>query len=191
MAAHRWVGPVPGADASEPCECEMCLRHDEWMVTMEQIIGAWVGALLDSGWLPIEIVRLVKTGSPKSSRASMLVRVEIVSRVPEWIRADGLSQQVVQARGLSSRTGFVAGHIGAGWFEQWFWQQGRGDLRKAERYVHHLRTTIEPVLQLISFTETLPVLRRRSRSRPSRMSNGLERGTFVPEPSDSMWSERS
>ncbi len=191
MVAHRWLGPVPGADTSEPCECEMCRRHDEWLVTMEHVIGAWVGALLESGWLPIEVVRLVKSGSPSSSRASMLVRVDIVSRVPEWIRADGLSQRVAQARGLSSRTGFVAGRLGAGWFEQWFWNQGRGDLRKAERYVHHLRTAIEPVLQLIGSTEELPTLRRRSRSRPSRLSNGFERGSFVPEPSNRMWSQRS
>jgi hypothetical protein len=188
MVEHRWLGPV--TDTSERCGCVICMRHDEWIAEMQTIVREFVGRLLDQGWLPIEIVRLVKSGSPASSRASMLVRVEIVSRVGEWSGTDGFGSYIAQARMLSERTGFVAGRTDSFWFEEWHWYRGSGDGRKAERFVNHLRTAIEPVLDLLGGRDGLPERRRRIRSRPSRVANGLERGMFVPEATSALWEWR-
>jgi hypothetical protein len=190
MVAHRWLGPV--TDTSDRCDCLICMRHDEWIDEMQIVVREYVGRLLALGWPPIEIVRLVKSGSPVSSHASMLVRVEVVSRAGEWSTTDGFGSYLAQARMLSERMGFVPGRTDSSWFEEWHWYRGGGDSRNAERFVNHLRTAIEPVLHLLGDCDGLPERRRlaRSKSRPTLLANGLERGMFVPEATHTLWEWR-
>ena len=199
MAEHRWFRSVD--PSAELCECDLCSRHDAWMVQMEADVARPVDALLAAGWLPDEIVKLVKTGSPSSSRSSMLVRVDIVRRVPAWLDDRETSTHIAQAYRLSKRTGFVFGATAAGWFESWFWHRGGGDIRKTQRYVRHIGIATAPVLELL-----LPELEsadeaarpgdqrhvsasshRGQRRQGLRRSRDL-RGLFVPEPGDPQWS---
>lgn len=171
------------------------------MVRLEADVARPVDALLSAGWMPVEIVNLVKTGSPSSSRSSMLVRVDISRRVPAWLDDRDKGAHIAQAWRLSKRTGFAFGTTRSGWLERWYWQRGGGDIRKTRRYVRHIDVATAPVLELLGFESEhagepgdardqrhVVVARRRGRRRPGPRQSRDLKGLFVPEPGDPQWS---
>lgn len=183
-AAHRWMGPV--APEAEQCECALCLRHDEAMVRHERALTEPVEMLLDADWAPDEIVNVVATGSPKSSRASMLVRITLVSVAVRWSDEPSSSTRLQQVRALGRRTGFTVESIGPGWFEDWL-NIGTRDLRKAQLWTRHALSVLQPIIEFGDLGVTAESQSKFFIGRPRRDEIVRTSSRFMPEPGDQRW----
>lgn len=179
---HRWVQPV--MNQTTPCECSLCIRHDEMMLDYEALVTSPIAPLINEGWMPREIVAAVTASVPKSSRAPMLTRVALVSQVDLFFGETGFSGHVAQIRQLASRTGFTAGLTDPGWFERWYWNKGKGNTRLAARTVLYIRQALDPILLLLPLIGDDPT--SSLWTTPSGRTHS-PMGGRVPEPGDQRW----
>ncbi len=166
----------------------MCERHDIAMARHERALTEPVEMLLDAGWFPQEIVDLVATGSPKSSRASMLVRLALVAgaAAADWAAEPSKRMALSQVRELSRRTGFHVESIGAGWFEQWFWT-GKRSLRQAQLWTRHAISILQPIIDFGELGVTAESQSKFFIGRPRRDEIMRTLHRRVPEPGDARW----
>lgn len=126
------------------CRCQGCRDRRREVRELELDVARRVSALLASGWSPSEIVGVTRRSSPRSSRAWMLVRIELVCLAGYWMSRSDRSDWLDEADDAAKGTGFAPGVTIPGWLDEWVNRKANGFIEPARLAVRHLREALDP-----------------------------------------------
>lgn len=146
----------PDTGLKSACWCDDCGSVRAEMRDLELQVARRVGALLSAGWSPAEIVDVVRRNTPRSSRAKMLVRVELACLAGFWWSRRDRSDWIDEAEHAAKGTGFSPGVTIPGWMRHWLMRKAEGERHAVRTAVGELNEALDPLVAVTGESSQLP-----------------------------------